>query len=113
APSFKQFSTLHIGGTVATGNLVTQPSAMTPSATTSARIRRRLAAADASRSKSTAPITARHIVVIVQNRAGTRRELKAGRNISSEYGPRYISGLPRSVGAGPRLNNHVTNAATA
>ncbi len=68
---------------------------------------------EARRSKTTAPTTARHSVVIIQNRAGTRSELNPGRYISSAYGPRYMSGLPISVGDGPKLNSHMTKPASA
>ena len=66
-----------------------------------------------SRANTIAPTTARHSVTVIQNRAGTRSELNPGRYISSAYGPRYMSGFPISVGAGPRLNSHMTNPATA
>ena len=68
---------------------------------------------EARRSNRIPPITARQSVVIIQNRAGTRNALNPGNSISSAYGPRYMNGCPISVGAGPRLNSHVSTAASA
>ena len=47
-------------------------------------------------------MTARHSVVIIQNRAGTRSALNPGNHISSAYGPRYMNGFPIREGAGYR-----------
>ena len=100
-------------GVAASGIAVIHVSASTPSATIAAAASLNRPSFSVSRANTIAPITARHNVTVIQKRAGTRSELKPGRYISSVYGPRYMNGLPISVGAGPRLKSHITNPATA
>jgi len=67
--------------------------------------------ADVDRLREVDDVNSLHFVL--EAIAQTRSALKPGRNISSEYGPRYISWSPMNEGDGPRLRSQVRNPATA